>query len=236
MGGDHFQRRSTFFLSLGSPPHGRGPRQGGVARRQRAGLTPAWAGTTRPATAPASCSRAHPRMGGDHVTSRRLRPGASGSPPHGRGPLAAGGDDGPEPGLTPAWAGTTGKRFPNRLLLGGSPPHGRGPRDDPPRRRPPLGLTPAWAGTTTSSPEVPGQFWAHPRMGGDHGSYPTRPKQPGGSPPHGRGPQRRHRGVGRREGLTPAWAGTTDGDRAVAGDVEAHPRMGGDHLGPPRAA
>ena len=61
---------------LGSPPHGRGAQVSvaGVVHLDR--LTPAWAGSTNSRNIWLKTSRAHPRMGGEHVSA--LKAGVKG--------------------------------------------------------------------------------------------------------------------------------------------------------------
>ena len=244
---DQVQRDAR--ADLGSPPHGRGPPGESEAEAKLRGLTPAWAGTTRPCRPDRRCRWAHPRMGGDHRSRPSSRGAASGSPPHGRGPLPHRRVAASVFGLTPAWAGTTmycarglrrrrahprmggdhGTPIGYRPPKSGSPPHGRGPR--PPPREPDSrsGLTPAWAGTTASGCSAPRSTRAHPRMGGDHRYRSCDASLPRGSPPHGRGPHPLTDSDLRAYGLTPAWAGTTTSETIGPRTIEAHPRMGGDH-------
>ena len=91
---------------------------------------------------------AHPRMGGEHGDTACGSVVGEGSPPHGRGAHTGDLGDQVEPGLTPAWAGSTPRKS-NHI------PH-------------PLWLTPAWAGSTSPMTSSAAPPRAHPRMGGEH--------------------------------------------------------------------
>ena len=149
-------------------------------------------------------------MGGEHGESALRTELTSGSSPHGRGTPQA--DSGPEgaPGLIPAWAGNTGTVVETLIGFSGSSPHGRGTL----RRH--LCLD-----------ELPGLI---PRMGGEHtqvcavsGHFP-------GSSPHGRGTHGAHARRMVRRRLIPAWAGNTLWWWFWWSCVQAHPRMGGEHI------
>ena len=109
MGGEHRLGQHCQPPVEGSPPHGRGTPPPREVVDPRPGLTPAWAGnTSAPSERPPS-PEAHPRMGGEHSALAAVGEFAAGSPPHGRGtprcwrPVVDAG------GLTPAWAGNTGR-------------------------------------------------------------------------------------------------------------------------------
>ena len=236
------------------------PRTGGDHQQMSAvagvcrGLTPARAGTTLICCLTARSTWAHPRTGGDHHGVTNTNPSIMGSPPHGRGPPAAGRREGVGHGLTPARAGTTyGSRSgsfsdwahprtggdhasPSSVVSPspGSPPHGRGPPSPAPVLPRPSGLTPARAGTTE-------QIAAKTDRCG--GLTPARAGTTArtlavdlqlSSPPHGRGPPHQPAGRGAGVGLTPARAGTTSTVGRPCLRQRAHPRTGGDHLIYPR--
>ena len=213
MGGEHRGGDAAGMLDAGSPPHGRGTPAAVGRLRDQHRLTPAWAGNTCWSRSRPVPAQAHPRMGGEHHSIRRGAVHDLGSPPHGRGtpPFVPG--PGVGLGLTPAWAGNTGRWSWCVCPFGGSPPHGRG--------------------TPTCAPPGCAPRTAHPRMGGEHAhreliAWPAR-----GSPPHGRGTPLVAAGERRLVGLTPAWAGNTRLSRCRRGSGRAHPRMGGEHGGTP---
>ena len=93
------------WLPMGSPPHGRGKEASIFDDGQRLGITPAWAGKSRPRRFWAHRSQDHPRVGGEKRSASHLLVKYPGSPPHGRrkddvfrGQILL-------PGITPAWAG-----------------------------------------------------------------------------------------------------------------------------------
>ncbi len=92
---------------MGSPPHGRGARPGPTRCEHPLGLTPAWAGSTKPFETENAMMEAHPRMGGEHFGPGNASTLPVGSPPHGRGALREAPGRPREAGLTPAWAGST---------------------------------------------------------------------------------------------------------------------------------
>ena len=171
----------------GSPPRARGRPHTVHGRRQRAGLTPACAGTSNPCAAKTPTHRAHPRVRGDVAERDSVVRAGWGSPPRARGRPAMSMTTPPDTGLTPACAGTSPSGPPARWcpwahprVRGDVQAHGwpwSGRR----------GLTPACAGTSAASCCCVHQPRAHPRVRGDV----TRPSRPvascQGSPPRARG-------------------------------------------------
>ena len=250
MGGEHGAAAAPPAPSSGSPPRGRGTPRPHPCGGAESGLTPAWAGNTRRCTTRRRRRRAHPRVGGEHAPAHRGHDGSPGSPPRGRGTLAATGLNLCGRGLTPAWAGntscnTTARRtgrahprvggehstpWPYAADRWGSPPRGRGTLDVRLDEGQQAGLTPAWAGNTCHAV--------------------CRLAMEQGSPPRGRGTHPRDAVLRRPPGLTPAWAGNTEegpvdaelvgltpawagNTRTVRPDricPRAHPRVGGEHV------
>ena len=68
-------------------------------------ITPAWAGKSDNSENQSSKKQDHPRVGGEKVDVRPLRPGGRGSPPRGRGKAGCNADLHDKPRITPAWAG-----------------------------------------------------------------------------------------------------------------------------------
>ena len=172
---------------LGSPPRARGRHQRHVCQWHQRGLTPACAGTSGGQVRHRLHFRAHPRVRGDVVrmlTADELR---QGSPPRARGrPWRRAATSGGR-GLTPACAGTSGRRPPTHSTpwahprvrgdvqaaaraasqAAGSPPRARGRRE---QERHPFrveGLTPACAGTSRWRMARGVTPRAHPRVRGD---------------------------------------------------------------------
>jgi len=155
-------------LCPGSPPRTRGARQALEAGGRDHGITPAYAGSTGNAQSRGRPSRDHPRVRGEHVTDETVGGATGGSPPRTRRARAHRPRPGRHIGITPAYAGSTGRQgLPRR------PPqdhprvrgeHGvrererGGPCGSPPRTRGAPGLrcrhlrrpriTPAYAGST----------------------------------------------------------------------------------------
>ena len=170
MGGEKICRSLSRTFQWGSPPRGRG--KGGRIHqgRRRAGITPAWAGKRPGGTSHPSVSRDHPRVGGEklwlHSSMRERR----GSPPRGRGKVAAGGPFFCCFRITPAWAGKSpttpspasstedhprvgGEKSLVLVMMCssfGSPPRGRGKDGGEVGVVAGQGITPAWAGKSAA--------------------------------------------------------------------------------------
>ena len=110
----------------------------------------------------------------------------------------------------------------------GSPPHGRG-KEATPHIYPELSrITPAWAGKSAGPRPHLIKSQDHPRMGGEK-SISAPSCGPGmGSPPHGRGKGSRNEGLEGNRGITPAWAGKSEGFFLRSTTSRDHPRMGGE--------
>ena len=83
--GEHRILGKEHYCYGGSSPHTRGAQRrrsdGGILRR----IIPAYAGSTTPPTRSRSRPADHPRIRGEHVTSRKSKPAGAGSSPHTRG-------------------------------------------------------------------------------------------------------------------------------------------------------
>ena len=99
------------------------------------------------------------------------------------------------------------------LEAGGSSPHTRGAPRSP-------------------SSKPPGRA-DHPRIRGEH--YPARVQRPSveGSSPHTRGARVVPDGPSCRQGIIPAYAGSTSDSSISSGAGADHPRIRGEHLPPP---
>ncbi len=153
VGGDGAARQLAPPGPLGSPPRGRGRRSHFLIKRDKHGLTPAWAGTAGLLNGPPSERWAHPRVGGDGWMLSTSCYSLRGSPPRGRERPTTSSAEFQMYGLTPAWAGTA-HTWPDALRRGRAPP--------------------AWAGTAPSTPTRPAHQRAHPRVGGDGALPPVR--------------------------------------------------------------
>ena len=192
MRGEHHPRPLAAQRGRGSPPHARGARGQGAPWRDRRGITPACAGSTRHGGG-SFCRRwDHPRMRGEHSAAADSLAGGRGSPPHARGAPVGLPEIEVAARITPACAGSTvyrdtrvmlftdhprmrGEHHPRPLAAQrgrGSPPHARGAlsiqRSVPAENR----ITPACAGSTPSRGLSSGPPRDHHRMRGEHTSSP----------------------------------------------------------------
>ena len=110
----------------------------------------------------------------------------------------------------------------------GSPPRGRGKGNRTGGNTGVIGITPAWAG---KSFQRGGQLFAlqdHPRVGGEKHGSDSCSGVCQGSPPRGRGKERRRGWDAPPCGITPAWAGKSLVFHHVAHECRDHPRVGGE--------
>ncbi len=153
-----------------------------------------------------------------------------GSPPLTREPLFPLRLQPCQPRITPAHAGTT----PSHDLTffpAGDHPRSRGNHfifQHPDELR--IRITPAHAGTTplltASSPEVRD----HPRSRGNHWHRQMYLARRIGSPPLTREPPKATKASGKKMGITPAHAGTTNGMQNLPEPIRDHPRSRGNHV------
>ena len=173
-----------------------------------------------------------------------------GSSPHTRG--APGPDRAGEPPgrIIPAYAGSTSRgpdtksRSPDHPRIrgehladdvrfnvdGGSSPHTRGA---PGRRRQVQrgrGIIPAYAGSTCRSVSGTKTLTDHPRIRGEHDMVPLSVHFFLGSSPHTRGAPDRGPHESIRDGIIPAYAGSTAATPAAAPPAPNHPRIRGEHV------
>ena len=146
VGGENNVCRFGRDYDRGSSPRGRGKPGDGYDAGVSRGLIPAWAGKTRSSPSKGTANEAHPRVGGENVSSSRSSRSKSGSSPRGRGKHLGVGRGSRGVGLIPAWAGKTPQtrvatrrtqahprvggensiHFGSVSLAGGSSPRGRG--------------------------------------------------------------------------------------------------------------
>ena len=227
--GEHRILKKGLSLYGGSSPHTRGALIHTEDRIDVTGIIPAYAGSTSSRSAQISPRRDHPRIRGEHLTWWAAAPMTDGSSPHTRGALGDPGYDLDDPGIIPAYAGSTptGRRYAGAsadhprirgehivgsigMVIGwGSSPHTRGA----PARTAGLGcrrrIIPAYAGSTS-----PGL---------------SRPPDMAGSSPHTRGALF---GVGLEfevPRIIPAYAGSTCSTSASPSSRADHPRIRGEH-------
>ena len=202
---------SSFLVALvsmrGSSPRGRGKRGNAQGRRGGGGLIPARAGKTSYPAAQTTQSPAHPRTGGENVAALTTPCGLVGSSPRGRGKRINRREGRRTRRLIPARAGKTraaltarqadrahpragGENHPDVLrcrLPSGSSPRGRGKLRHVAYVDNSDGLIPARAGKTVQLVGVIVWETAHPRAGGENGSFERHSLALMGSSPRGRG-------------------------------------------------
>ena len=228
MGGEKFARNFQGGGHLGSPPRGRG--KGRIARRweEGEGITPAWAGKS-------------PSV----VVVQVL---GVGSPPRGRGKAEKKKITNSRYRITPAWAGKSRFRLHPGCVQRDHPRVGGEKRRTPARRRyrrgsPPRGrgkggllrtskisirITPAWAGKRASLRAAGWKCVDHPRVGGEKCRQQLFCRWSRGSPPRGRGKDRKHYSDRLYFRITPAWAGKRTGSCSRRSGCWDHPRVGGE--------
>ena len=188
VGGENALLICRLKSATGSSPRGRGKLQDFAARLQATGLIPAWAGKTAGVPWYADGRRAHPRVGGENLSSGWHPLKGPGSSPRGRGKRFGCTSVAVGSGLIPAWAGKTGVASSvsaglaahprvggenhgnsvTRVRRPGSSPRGRGKLNTLPQEASPGRLIPAWAGKT-AAPRWPALVRrAHPRVGGEN--------------------------------------------------------------------
>ena len=97
------------------------------------------------------------------------------------------------------------------------------------------GIIPACAGSTSATKCRQAPSRDHPRMCGEHRPQRKAISAMPGSSPHVRGARTLLHRVGSREGIIPACAGSTFFPVGSGPHCRDHPRMCGEHLGPPLA-
>ena len=106
---------------MGSPPRGRGKVERVPEVRPGHRITPAWAGKSAQQQVQMWVVWDHPRVGGEKFsTSWRMVP-PLGSPPRGRGKAEKDTQRIIAAGITPAWAGKSRTRKPEKPLSGDHP-------------------------------------------------------------------------------------------------------------------
>ena len=144
--GEKLQLVSMPMRAVGSPPHTRGKALNGNRALLEVGITPAYAGKSRPAAGRLSSPGDHPRIRGEKWPVKWKFPDKPGSPPHTRGKGARRLRRTSSLGITPAYAGKRPIRekrgrlhrdhprirgeksmiLASMRLVVGSPPHTRG--------------------------------------------------------------------------------------------------------------
>ena len=105
--GEHCANSATKIIAKGSSPHSRGTRDIPRGRSGKYGIIPAFAGNTRCMGSGKVGTRDHPRIRGEHSSTRRERSQCVGSSPHSRGTHCALIILHDSPRIIPAFAGNT---------------------------------------------------------------------------------------------------------------------------------
>ena len=231
--GEHLGYDRQEHVAEGSSPHTRGAPGGIGAAGPHARIIPAYAGSTRSDPRGPPAGEDHPRIRGEHRPVFLSASQARGSSPHTRGALGAAAVGGRLPRIIPAYAGSTvpcssrsRSRRDHPRIRGEHPP----PEDLLQYNN---GIIPAYAGSTGSPASSGRGSGDHPRIRGEHRWRWMAPTRSDGSSPHTRGAPHRNRLPVYREGIIPAYAGST----AVVLDAGVrdadHPRIRGEHDGWP---
>ena len=201
------------YPSIGSPPPMRGKGLTIAAKPSFVRITPAYAGKRSASRGHVETVRDHPRLCGEKGNSKGLRGALWGSPPPMRGKVGGGMRFKFPFGITPAYAGKSGKvNFVGKTqgdhprLCGekravrihaphvpGSPPPMRGKVRYFGLLTNHKGITPAYAGKSLWNRKIPLCHWDHPRLCGEKRSGGSTSSFVRGSPPPMRGKVRRNR-------------------------------------------
>ncbi len=187
-GGEHVFPVPGVEFDAGPSPRRRGARDRRYLRRRGVRAIPAQAGSTRPSSPSRSCTRGHPRAGGEHLPAQEHPGRGQGPSPRRRGARTDTGRARARGGAIPAQAGSTSRPRSCARWAWGHPRAGgehvgggavadveRGPsprrRGARARRDPRLrqrGAIPAQAGSTGQGRRRTGRTGGHPRAGGEH--------------------------------------------------------------------
>ncbi len=201
------------FSMRGSSPHTRGTRDAGFHQRGGDRFIPAYAGNTLDAEIAESARGVHPRIRGEHSTSRRRASPKS-------------------PGRTAVHPRIRGEHeLDDRIakLAAGSSPHTRGTRQFRRHARYQRRFIPAYAGNTGCMRPARRPEPVHPRIRGEHRGARSSRRMSGGSSPHTRGTPEHKPNPLRRVRFIPAYAGNTDAGDMQPGSGTVHPRIRGEH-------
>ena len=234
---------------VGSSPHTRGARSSPMFHRSDGRIIPAYAGSTWIIVTRQAPARDHPRIRGEHGGVHMIVVDGPGSSPHTRGALSTFPPLAGEPGIIPAYAGSTlYSHFGSKGIwdhprirgehpghadrpasTGGSSPHTRGAHTHASLLLRAGGIIPAYAGSTPTSREERGHVPDHPRIRGEHLLDGRGKPRNEGSSPHTRGARRYEPPAGRAGGIIPAYAGSTPRPGAGQSPAADHPRIRGEH-------
>ena len=151
--GEHQKTSYRVWLSCGSSPHTRGALQLVDLRVIRAGIIPAYAGSTDAVAGEDLLGQDHPRIRGEHRSAGEAAAGGPGSSPHTRGAPQARLRRKFRARIIPAYAGST-NTAPTRVPIARDHPRIRGEHSfSPTRRLSRTGIIPAYAGSTPTCPK-----------------------------------------------------------------------------------
>ena len=216
---------------------------------RNAWIIPAYAGNTRTPTEPATSSRDHPRVCGEHAVREDEIAFRRGSSPRMRGTPVASVTIRSMAGIIPAYAGNT-HVWPTRPASDRDHPRVCGEHSalcisssiswgSSPRMRGTqclmhfvlhlLGIIPAYAGNTTRKGVLRHGIWDHPRVCGEHIVECCQVFLRWGSSPRMRGTRAAPKGTTPWTGIIPAYAGNTGYDAPGCISRWDHPRVCGEH-------
>ena len=173
--GEHGLSQTERLLATGSSPHTRGALRCWPARGDRAGIIPAYAGSTLDPFDRRRIQRDHPRIRGEHLSPFAHFLTVNGSSPHTRGAHGERVEFHGQGGIIPAYAGSTrapagnpprasdhprirgehSRRRGAGLIGWGSSPHTRGARLGVAAAHHAVRIIPAYAGSTWSAVPKP---------------------------------------------------------------------------------
>ena len=207
--GEHNSLCWTGSRRSGSSPRMRGARLGGDGALHLDGIIPAYAGSTCGTETPCSSREDHPRVCGEHAYPGCAEKSPSGSSPRMRGARGLAVLLDVVCGIIPAYAGSTPRMSPRKRPAQGSSPRMRGARVLSACLRHRAGIIPAYAGSTVRQSRSGFRRTDHPRVCGEHPAAGSADKGSVGSSPRMRGALYCRRNYVAREGIIPAYAGST---------------------------
>ena len=227
--GEHADSLQPGDIVFGSSPHTRGARSSPMFHRSDGRIIPAYAGSTWIIVTRQAPARDHPRIRGEHGGVHMIVVDGPGSSPHTRGALSTFPPLAGEPGIIPAYAGSTlYSHFGSKGIwdhprirgehpghadrpasTGGSSPHTRGAPGFSLFPRMESRIIPAYAGSTCGSIKWIPAPWDHPRIRGEHLLDGRGKPRNEGSSPHTRGALHSRARRVQEHGIIPAYAGST---------------------------
>ena len=212
------------------------------------GITPAYAGKSLFILRQNLSFRDHPRVCGEKKASPAMTGNPQGSPPRMRGKVLQNGVLAFEFGITPAYAGKSDKPASSTAqgqdhprVCGekwfsadipatepGSPPRMRGKEKKKHYVQFCMRITPAYAGKSFLTSSGSASNWDHPRVCGEKEDALPVFCTDSGSPPRMRGKVVTLEILGDNLGITPAYAGKSQGLNRLQSVVRDHPRVCGE--------